>query len=68
LADFTPGHIGQKNFAPAEGFTSASSAWQWQQDFFSAGGFMRFMLHPMTMFGQKNTHAKNPFVAMFGRH
>jgi hypothetical protein len=39
LSDSTPGHIGQKYFAPDFGFTSAA-AWQPQQDFFSGDSFI----------------------------
>jgi hypothetical protein len=38
LSDSTPGHIGQKYFAPADGFTSSSAVCPPQQDFFSGIG------------------------------
>jgi hypothetical protein len=42
LSDSTPGHIGQKYFAPPDGFTSISGEWLCppQQDFFSLESFM----------------------------
>jgi hypothetical protein len=41
LSDSTPGHIGQKYFAPEAGFTSVSVLWPPQQVFFSLESIMR---------------------------